>query len=175
MKVNNGVADVGNLVEIFNAFNDHVADDARRNFGAAHALQGAFNLAHQAFDVGGRDGALGTGDADAAHQFFAVKFLAGAIRFNDEWCGENGTLDGAEALVAVFAFPAAANATATFMRGIQNFRFFVLTIWTAHRNLQESGWQSFLVPTSRGFGHQGRMNKLPPHMGVKVAMPPVFT
>ena len=47
----------------------------------------ALNLADQAIDIGGRDRPFGAGDADAAHQFVAVEFFAGAILLDDQGRG----------------------------------------------------------------------------------------
>ena len=79
MQINDGITDVGDLVQLFQTLDDHIADDAGGDFGAAHALQGGFDLADQALDIGGGDRALGAGDADAAGQLFAVKLLARAV------------------------------------------------------------------------------------------------
>ena len=132
VQVDNGVADVGDLVELFQAFDDHVTDDAGGDFSAAYALQGGFNLADEAVDVGGRDRALGAGDADAAHELFSIELFARAIRFDYKGNGKNGAFVRTEALVAVVAFTAAADTAVAVVGGIEDFRFFILAVRATH-------------------------------------------
>jgi hypothetical protein len=48
-------------------------------------LQRGFNFPDQAVDIGSRYRAFGTGNPNAARQFIAIKFLAGAILFDEQW------------------------------------------------------------------------------------------
>ena len=123
------------MVELFQALDDHIPHDTGGNFFAAHFLQFGFDLADQVVDLGGRDRALGAGEADALEELIAVKFLARAGLFDDERDGEDGALIGGKTLTALLTFTAAAYPAAVVVGGIEHLRTFVLAIRTAQLTL----------------------------------------
>ena len=141
LQIDDGVADVGDLIEVFESVDDHVTDHAGGDFFAAQFLQVGFDFAYQVVDIRGRDGAFGARHADALKQFVAVKFFAGAGAFDDQRRGENGPFVGGEALSAVFTFTAAAHASARVVGGIKYLRVIVLAVWAAHNS---SWWAEVL-------------------------------
>ena len=84
MQINDGIADVGNLIQIFQTIDDHIPHDAGGHLSPSHALQGRFNFTKKAFDVSCRNRAFGARDSDTPGEFFAVKFLARAVALDDD-------------------------------------------------------------------------------------------
>ncbi len=119
LQIDDGIADVGDLVEVFESVDDHVTDHAGGDFFAAQFLQVGFNFADQVIDIRGRDGALGARHADALKQFVAVEFFAGARALDDQRRGEDRPFVGGEALFAVFAFTPAAHTSARVVGGVK--------------------------------------------------------
>src|SRR3990170_4450083 len=111
-QIHDGVANVSDVVEFLQPGHDHIPHHPAGDLVFAHRLQGGLDLADQPLDIGGGDGALGAGNADAANQLFAVELLPRPILLDDQRRGKDGSLVGAEALLAREAFPAAPHAAA---------------------------------------------------------------
>src|SRR5512143_3853802 len=63
-KIDDGVADVRNLIHLLESMDEHIADHTRRDFRFAHVLQFGFDVPNQTFDVCDRYRTLRAGDAD---------------------------------------------------------------------------------------------------------------
>jgi hypothetical protein len=77
-----------------------------------HGLQGGFDLPYQALDVGGGDGPLGAGDANATDELVTIELFAGPILLDEQRCCQDGSLVSAEALLTILTLPPAAHAAA---------------------------------------------------------------
>jgi hypothetical protein len=82
-QINDSVTDISDMVQILQAVDRQITDDARGNFGLAHLLQLRLYLAQQPLDIGRGDRAFRARDPHAARQFFAVELFTGAILFDE--------------------------------------------------------------------------------------------
>jgi hypothetical protein len=121
VQINNGVADICNKIQILQTVYNHVSNNAGWDFRAAHALEGGFDFPQQSFNIGSRNRALGAGDTDAASQFLAVKFFAGAIPLDQQGSGQDGALNGRKTLLAIKTLSAPTDTTVGVVSGIQYF------------------------------------------------------
>ena len=132
MAVDGGEADVGDVVDFAEAVHDAFADDAGVDFFAqvGHFF---FQAVEEFFDLFFADRAFFTRAPETALEFFAVVALAGVVFFDDDEVGAFHALKSGEAVVAFFAFAAAADFT-LFMRvaRVEDGRFFVFAFWTNH-------------------------------------------
>jgi len=78
LQIDDGVADVGDLIEALEPFDDHVAHNAEKKPLRAPFLQRGLDLVDEVVYIIRRYRALGAGDANAFQQFLAVELLARA-------------------------------------------------------------------------------------------------
>ena len=114
-------------------------------------------MTDQPLDVRGGNRALGAGDADAALKLVSIKLLTSAILLDHQRRREDRALIGAEALVALNALAAPADASMAVVRGIENLRIVVVTVRATHADsLSEQTLEPYVgVPLAdtRTYGH----------------------
>ena len=105
--IDRGEADVGDMVERFQAMHHRLADGVGGDFVAAR-FQLALDAAHQPVDLGGVDVALAAGVGDRPLELGAVERLALAVLLEHGEVAQLDPLEGGEARAAAFALRAAA-------------------------------------------------------------------
>ena len=167
-----GIADISDVVEVFQPFDDHVTHHARGDLGAPQLLQAGFHLVDERLDLLCGDGAFRAGGAHPLDQLLPVEFLAGGIPFDDQGRLADEAFVGGIALAALFALAASADAPLGIMGRVDDFGFFRLTIRTAQGT--SPGIKNWF-PLGYRLGEVLGFELLPPYLGAKLSIHPIST
>lgn len=134
-QINDGVANIGHLVQLFEFADDEIANKAALDFGATKLLQLGLHLAHNTLNVGGGNGAFVAGHAQPGQQLLTRKLLTGVVSLDEEGGGQNRPFVGAKTLIAGVTDATAARATAQVVTGVYDAGLFMTTVGTFHSML----------------------------------------
>src|SRR5690348_11517513 len=129
--VDAGEADVGDVVELAQAFHNHLADDARLDLGLPQLVQFRLDLLDDGFELADGNGPLLAGVLQAGLNLLALEWLAPAVALDHHQLRQHDALDRAEALEAVLAAAPAADGAALIAR-VGGARFVESAIPTFH-------------------------------------------
>src|SRR5215813_7998299 len=133
-QVDGGEADIGDLIKVFQAAHDHLADFRCRAFALRRSLHEGFDCIDYSFELGGRDGAFLAGAKQSRHDFVAVERFAPAIFLDDHVWDFVDPLVGGESPLAFQALAAAAYRIALpRFAGIDDPIFDVSAEWALHK------------------------------------------
>jgi len=131
--VDGGEADVGDVVDFAEAVHDTFANDAGMDFfaGVGHFF---LQAVEEFFDLFLADGTFFARAPEAAFEFLAVVTFAGIVFLDDDEVCAFHTFKGGKAVLAFFAFAAAADfALFTRVARVEDGCFFIFAFWADHR------------------------------------------
>src|SRR5215510_9848360 len=107
-QVDGGESDISDLIEVFEAAHDHLADFRCRAFALRRSLHESFDRIDYGFEFGGRDGTFLACAEQARHDFVAVERFAPAIFLDDHVRNFVNSFVGGESPLAFQALAAPA-------------------------------------------------------------------
>lgn len=131
-QIDDGVANVGDEVQLFQACDHHVPCHARRHFSFPQGLELGLDLPNQALDVCRGYWSLCTSNPNSSSEFLPVEVLPRSVLLDDQRPGKNRTFVATESLPTLEAFAAASDATMTVMGGVKDLGIVMLAVGAAH-------------------------------------------